>query len=123
MELKELMALVDMLAGTEADRLALDRRSKELKKIEDDFRATIIKEMQYLGLTSINGHSGRIANTKTSVEPVVVDWPTTLQYIRETGNLDLLHKRLTASAVKLRWADGVMVPGVDQYEETKLVLS
>ena len=123
MELKELMLLVDEASTVETERLALDRRSKELKKVEEDYKARILQAMGLLGLRTINGASGRVASIRTTVEPVVSDWPVTLQYIRETGNLDLLHKRLTASAVKLRWADGLTIPGVEQYEDTKLLFS
>jgi hypothetical protein len=122
-ELKDLMLLIDEAATVETERLALDRRSKELKKSEEDYKAKIMQAMNYLGLTTLNGYSGKTATMKHTVEPVVNDWSQTLQYIRETGNLDLLHKRLTASAVKLRWADGISIPGVDQYEETKLTIT
>lgn len=123
MELKELMALVDTVANIDEERLALDRKSKELKKLEDEHKARIMQEMAYLGLTQLNGFSGRIAQVRTSVEPVVTDWHETLQYIRDTGSTDLLQRRLTVSAVKLRWADGLQIPGVDQYEESKLLLA
>jgi hypothetical protein len=123
MELKELMSLVDQLNLTEMDRLELDRLSKAKKVIEDDLRARIMKEFDYLGLTALSGVCGRTAHLKTSIEPVVNEWPSLHKYIITTGHLDLLHKRLTASAVKLRWADGIDIPGVDRYEERKLILS
>jgi hypothetical protein len=43
-------------------------------------------------------------------------------YIREHGALDLLQRRLTESAVKLRWDDGIQIPGVGIETEQKLQL-
>jgi len=47
-----------------------------------------------------------------TTEPNVDNWSELIQYIKETGELDLLHKRLTASAVKQRWEEGKTLPGV-----------
>ena len=123
MEIKELMAVIDELSSMEIERLALDRKSKALKAAEDDLKARIMKEMNSLGLTAIEGHGGRLAKVQTSVEPVVNDWGQVLEHVRKTGELELLHRRLTVSAVKERWSSGVNVPGVDRYDEQKLILS
>jgi hypothetical protein len=45
-----------------------------------------------------------------------------LDYIRETGSLDLLHRRLTESAVSARWAEGVNIPGVSVHTKHDLKL-
>jgi hypothetical protein len=37
-----------------------------------------------------------------------------LEYIKATGSVDLLQKRVTESAVKLRWDAGVSLPGVEK---------
>ena len=123
MELNELMELVDVTAALQYERLELDRKSKELKKQEDAKKARIAQEMGYLGLTSLSGRSGQTATVKTSIEPMAADWGLIYDYIRQNDALDLLHKRLTASAIKLRWEEGQTIPGIDKYEETKLVIS
>jgi len=122
-ELKELMAMIDELSALETERLSLDRKSKALKDAENDFKARIMKEMNYLGITVIAGNGGRRASVQVSIEPVVHDWGQVLQYIKETEAMELLHRRLTVSAVKERWESGVNIPGVDRYEEHKLTLS
>ena len=55
---------------------------------------------------------GYTANMETKQTASVQSWPQILEYIKETGSVDLLQKRLTESAVKARWTAGVDVPGV-----------
>lgn len=123
MELKDLMPLVDELSAVETERLALDRKSNGLKAQAEKLKANLIAEMQRHKISEIAGEGGRIASLKVSNEPVASDWQKLHTHIRETGELDLLHRRLTVSAVKLRWEEGVNIPGVDMYVETKLVLT
>ena len=123
MELNELMNVIDELSALAIERKELTKKADAFKKQEDDLKARLMQEMNYLGLTTLSGKTGAVANMKRVVEPVVSDWPTLLEHIRSTGSLDLLHRRLTVAAVKLRWADGIALPGVDAYEETKLTIS
>lgn len=53
-------------------------------------------------------------------EPLVDSWPELLDYIKSTGELDLLEKRLLKSGAKLRWENGVALPGVSKTEKTTL---
>jgi len=115
--------MIDEISALAVERKELTRRADAYKKQEDDLKARLMRDMLLLGLTTLGGTSGATAEMKTVVEPVVSDWPGLLDYIRKTGSLDLLHKRLTVAAVKLRWADGVALPGVEAYEETKLTIS
>jgi len=57
---------------------------------------------------------GFVAKLKTVDASSVTDWSATLEYIKMTGSVDLLQKRLTESAVKARWDSGVDIPGVDK---------
>lgn len=61
-----------------------------------------------------------VLSTKTV--PVASDWPALLDHIRETGALDLLHRRLTESAVSARWAEGAYIPGVSAHTKHDLKL-
>ena len=95
--------------------LLLDRQAKALKKQEDGLAAALMAEMKRLGVTECNGVSMR-----TVMEPVLVDYSKLEAYIIEHKALDLLQKRLTPTAVRLRWEDGIAIPGVDKYEAQKL---
>ena len=123
MELQKLQELIDTTAAIEAERLALDRRSKELKKLEDDGKAQIAQVMKENGYITIAGKGERLATLGKSIEPMIADWSLTSEYIRRTGSLDLLQKRLTPTAVKLRWEEGLEVPGIDRYEVLKVTFS
>lgn len=48
-----------------------------------------------------------------SMEPMAVNWPHILDYIVEHDAVDLLQKRLTASAVKARFTEGEKIPGIE----------
>lgn len=101
------------------ERLAADRQSKLLKVEEDQLFALAMMEMQAAGLTHVE-----LSNVKADIEekekPYISDFGALEGYIREHGALDLLQKRLTESAVKLRWEDGIQIPGVGVMTEQKL---
>jgi hypothetical protein len=86
-----------------------------IKEAEEIEAAHIITAMNEFGVTELNGVS-----VKTSIVPVITDWSKLETYIREYNAVDLLQKRLTPTAVRLRWEDGIAIPGVERYEETKL---
>lgn len=101
----------------DAERLALDRQSKALKKKVDELSAQIISEMIKAGLSTCDG--ARIEDVQ---KPYISSFSDLEGYIIEHGALDLLQKRLTESAVKLRWEDGINIPGVGVSTEQKLRL-
>jgi len=112
--------LEEMIAearAADAERLALDRASKSLKKRVDELSARIIALMSVSGLTSVDG-----AHIEEVQKPYISNFTELEGYIIEHGALDLLQKRLTESAVKLRWEDGIQIPGVGVSTEQKLRL-
>lgn len=102
-------------------RLAADRLAAQLKKDEDAILALLQVELEAIGLDNLEvGELSCRIEEKT--KPYIVDWSELEGYIRENGALDLLHKRLTETAVKLRWEDGIQIPGVGISHERKLKL-
>jgi hypothetical protein len=57
-------------------------------------------------------NNGFTAMVTSSEEPFIVNFEDLAEYIRENNAIDLLQKRLTPGAVKLRWKDGLTVPGI-----------
>lgn len=99
------------VCGVQEERLSHDRASRKLKSREDALRADLISAMKADNL--------RVMETdKVSVDvnqhqrPVILDWSELEAWIREHNAVDMLQKRLTDSAVKLRWDEGIQVPGV-----------
>jgi hypothetical protein len=112
-----LQTVLDRARELDRERLNLDRQSKLLKAEIDDLSALAITLMHQSGLKQYDG-----ARLEVKVKPYISDYTALEGYIREHGALDLLQKRLTESAVKLRWDDGVAIPGVGVIEEEKLVI-
>ena len=96
-----------------AERLALQRKVDLLKQEEDDLMYEIAKELNARGLYEFTDSNLVITRT-VKVVSNVTDWPSLLNYIKSSGSVDLLQKRVTESAVKARWDSGVEIPGVAQ---------
>ena len=73
------------------------------------------------GLTSAGG-SYAIIKCSPKDKPVAEDWPALYAHIQASGEFELLHKRLTQTAVEERWEDGVQVPGVINLPGHKLTI-
>ncbi len=93
------------------ERLTHDRASRKLKTREDNLRASLIKAMHDDGLQVIETEKVYVGVTQ-SQKPVILDWSKLEQWIRANNAVDMLQKRLTESAVNLRWDDGIQIPGV-----------
>ena len=69
------------------------------------------------------GAANGIVKMSTLIEPVATEWTLIWDHIKETGEFDLLHRRLTSLAVKARWEEGIELPGVGKQEVYKLSVS
>jgi len=105
---------VDLYARIKAQRLALSKEVDHLKEQEETLKQEIISHLRESGQFTISGESHSF-NLKTSVKAMIPDgdWTGLYAYIKENDAFDLLHKRLTDSAVKLRIEDGINLPGVE----------
>ncbi len=122
MDLAELGRLADLLDHKRADRLAADKIAAALKSEEYQLQQTLIFEMEENDLSSIGGTDCIIKRT-VKERAIASDWPSIQAYIKEHDAFDLLHKRLTDSAILLRRDDGVEVPGVSLIEYSKITYS
>jgi hypothetical protein len=111
MSMERILELAEAIELLSSNRAQLDRESKMIKAEEDDMRAKLMQEMAEQGLSSVGVGAFEVKITQLQ-KPIVMDWSLLEEYIREHVALDLLQRRLTESAVKLRWDDGVAVPGV-----------
>jgi hypothetical protein len=111
MDLAELGQLADDLEAARAERIEADKRAAELKSRETQLKTTLIAEMEANNLSSVGGKSC-VINRITKQRAFAQDWPTIYEYIHKNDAFDLLHRRLTDSAVMLRKDDGIDVPGV-----------
>lgn len=95
-------------------RLAIQREADSLEQQERDTLYEITKRWDFCNV-EVSGTKGGYKYKGVRKDTVVaVDWGNILSYIKETGEVDLLQKRLTESAVKARWDAGRTIPGVEK---------
>ena len=73
-------------------------------------------------MTAMGGKMG-VVKLHESIEPIAEDWPKTWAFIKEHDAFELLHKRLTVTAVKERWEHGEEIPGVGRVPKYSLTVS
>ncbi len=100
-------ALIAEYTSIRNARLDLDEQSKKLKVKED----SILDQLGDMKDGKYNFGPYNLAVSHKKV-PRVTDWPGFHAYVLSTGNLDMLHKRVTESAVMSRLDAGEYVPGV-----------
>jgi hypothetical protein len=94
-----------------------ERRARAQREVDTMYEAEQLLKEQLIGEMITRGNQAIVEDGLQLVltrkeAPVVIDWPVVIDYIRRTGQLDLLHRRLTESAVAARWAEGEAIPGV-----------
>ena len=116
--------LINSYISVRAQRLILDKEAARIKELEDELHTTIVTKFREGDITAQGASNGLVKMT-TLIEPKVQaeDWPIVWEYIRETGDFSLLHKRITATAVQERWEAGEEIPGVGRMTKYKLSVS
>jgi hypothetical protein len=99
--------------------LAADRAAAELKKKEQWLFVQITTEMRKENISAIGGQRVSLTLKKEDV-PTAEDWDKVWKYIQESGQFDLLEKRLGKLACKERWENGIEIPGVIRFPVYKL---
>ena len=94
-------ACADILYATREARLALDRRSEELARLESKLKDFFVDT---LPLSDATGVAGRVARVQIQVRPVpqVEDWEKFYGYVGRHGAWELLQRRIREEAVAER---------------------
>lgn len=111
--------------GTTADKLyelaesikiLKKRHDDEMKKLRGRQRVLEAHATALLAKERTDTASGKVGiiERQTVVKPIVNDWGRLYRYIEEQSTFDMLQKRLNEAAIKERWADGIVVPGVER---------
>jgi hypothetical protein len=114
--------LVDNFIRVRSQRLDLDKEVKALKTQEEGLSKVIIAKMREGDLKAIGASLGLIKLHETE-EPTPENWDEIWKFVKENDAWELLHKRLTVTAVRERWADGIAVPGVGKTTVYKITPS
>lgn len=114
--------LIDEYIEAREARLAADRVAADLDKKEKALANMLIANMRAEG-NPIRGTSRGTVTMHTKIKHNATDWRALYDYIKANDAFDLLHKRITEEAVNVRKADGVVVPGVSEFEVYTLTVS
>jgi hypothetical protein len=119
---EQLGRLVDDYYRKRENRLALQREVDKLDKDEKELKKLIIEQLRLEKISSIGGLQKR-ATLQIKNKPSVTSWPNLYSHIQKTGEFDLLQRRLTETAVAVRWEDKIVIPGVEAFPVEDLSLS
>lgn len=108
---KTLAGCADLLYTTRQARLEMDKQVEAMKARETELRQHLIDNLPVSEATGVAGKVAR-ATIVTKDEPDVQDWDATWEYIRKTKSYDLIQKRISPAAVKERWENNKVVPGI-----------
>lgn len=113
---------IDALYALREMRLGIERKVKELKEEEVRKREALFELLTAYGLTKASG-AVATAGIKVSNIPLVEDWDQLHAYIKETGEFDLMQKRISVTAWRARFEEGVDIPGVSKVEDVDISLT
>ena len=119
---EKLGELIDKLYQKRTERLALSKQVDAFKAEESDLRRLIIQRLQDVGLYSGRG-SLATASITTDDQASVKDWEVFENYILEHKSFDLLQRRVSITAVRARWENSEVVPGVEKVTLSDLSLT
>jgi hypothetical protein len=111
----QLAKLADDWSNTRRARLALQKQVDDLQADETKFKERLVAELLASGSTAIGGTEGT-AKLVHKKEPTVTDWDALWGHIKQTGEFELLYRRMNAASVKERWEAGETVPGVQSVD-------
>lgn len=118
----EMGELADLYAAKRQERIQAGKVAKKLEDEENQLKGELMNAMIKDKMAAVGGRVS-VVNIKTTDEPTVTDWPKLYEFIKEHDAFDLLHRRLTGTAVKLRWEDDITVPGIGTFPVSKLTVS
>lgn len=110
----EFRNIVEEYVATKAQRLQMQKLTDALEVKEKQLKESIIQALRNKDLKPL-GEAASKVTLSSKDKPTVSDWPKVYDFIYANHAIDLLQKRLTETAVKLRWDDNISIPGVDKF--------
>lgn len=97
---------VEIKARKESLAAEIKTCNEDLAKIESD----IMEQMSNAGITQAASDKAS-CTMRATPNPTITNWPAFYDYVAETGQFELLHKRLSSTAFRERWDAGETIPG------------
>lgn len=117
----ELQQKIDQVYIAREARLAMQKTIDKAYEEEQRLLEEIKIELMDSNTEFLQTDVARVS-LKHTMEPEVVNWHEFQDYIKRTGQLDLLQKRPMVSAIKARWEEALDVPGVTRIEGVKITV-
>ena len=109
---------IDQLKTVKEQIKDLNNEVKELKAREDEIARDLMSKMDEAGLKRMANDTATIS-VATEIVPDPVDWDLFYKYITDTGQFELLHKRISLPAFR-ELLQSQEVPGMQSRELMKL---
>lgn len=127
MSMEQLQADLVMLHAMQEEEKRVNARALKLKTDMRLIELRVMQEMGEMGITSV-GHAGLLAKITKPIyyKPIAGDataWQRIYARIQRTGEFDLLHRRLSSTAVRERFKAGDPIDGIEQIEVPELDLT
>jgi hypothetical protein len=103
--------LIDEIVRVKAERESLNTISSELTSKLVRLEKDLMEAMASAGTTKAASAAGHSCKMEEKVYPAIKDWTAFYDYVTRTNSFDLLHKRLSNTAFRDRWAAGEEIPG------------
>jgi hypothetical protein len=117
---KEILAMAVEYDTLRTERLAIEKQAEAVKEKETELKRQIMDGLQAAGINSV-GDNKKVYALVQKDEPVADDWKALYTHIQQTGEFELLYRRINPAAIKERWENGIKVPGIQKFPS--LVLS
>ena len=97
----------------------LNGEVSKLKEREEEISRTLMTEMDRVGLKRMANDTATIS-VATELVPNADDWDEVYEFIIENRLMEMLHKRLSATAIREYVTEIGSIPGISMRELTKL---
>ena len=111
--------LLDTLPSTRGEIQALQEVEKKLKSRQRELEVTGMVRLDQQGIDRV-GNEVCTVSLKKEIVPTVEDWDKVQQHVRDTGQFELLQKRMSATAYRELRTMNLDVPGVKPTELTRI---
>lgn len=117
--MKKLNDLLVEVAKIRGEIKTVQAEEKSLKSQQRELESQISIRMQEQGLDKISNDVCTIS-LRNEIVPTVEDWDQLHEHITDTGQFELLQKRVSATAYRELITAGMDVPGVKSTELTRI---
>ena len=97
----------------------LQSKEKAAKQVINELETRIIVNLENQGVDRI-GNDVCTVSIKKEIVPTVEDWDSVFQHISDTGQFELLQRRMSATSYRELQQMGQEVPGVVATELTRM---